>query len=58
MKIWSDHWRQKKRRKKGQTMCQTYRGGIEGWLESVPGLYGGLIDRNQAPGLKEHGQTN
>ena len=32
----------------GWIMCQTYRGGIEGWLESVPGLYKGLIDRNSA----------
>ena len=25
-------------------MCQTYRGGIEGWLESVSGPYGSLIE--------------
>ena len=26
---------------------KTYRGRIEGWLESVPGLYGGPIDRKK-----------
>ena len=28
-------------------MCQTYRGRIEGWLESVPRLYKSLIQRKK-----------
>ena len=28
-------------------MCQTYRGGIEGGLESVPGLYKSLIEKKK-----------
>ena len=28
-------------------MCQTYKGWIEGWLESVSGLYKSLIERKK-----------
>ena len=35
-------------------MCQTYREGIEGWLEGVPGLYKGLRERNSASGMTEN----
>ena len=28
--------------------------GIEGWLEGVPGLHKGLIDRNQGSGLTKN----
>ena len=38
----------------GWIMSQTYRGGIEGWLESVPGLYKGVIDRNSASRMTEN----
>ena len=37
-------------------MCQTYRGKIEGGLESVPRLYKSLIERKKGPGLKENWQ--
>ena len=38
----------------GRIMSQTYREGIEGWLEGVPGLYKGLIDRISASRMIEN----
>ena len=58
MKTRSDHREGQIKLKKRKMMCQTYRGRIEGWLESVPGLYKSLIERKKGPGFKENWQKN